>query len=354
MKKVLLDGRMLRYDQAGIGRYIWKLQEAIAEADKTSLDVQMLVDRRSRSCGEPSLPIRRVIAPVRSRIQSLMLWPELRGMDLVHFPDHGVPAGITKPTVVTVHDVSFLSHPETHSPESQRHYAEAVQSLRRANRIIAVSTYVSTALLERGLADVDRIIVVPEAAGLSGESPLRGEVWPSPYAVVVGTIQPRKNIEFASRAFSESRFSSQGMLLVVGALGYRGANIVRQVRSSGISDRTRFIGRVSDSVLRILISNAEFLLAPSLDEGFGLPVLEAMSLGTPVVASTGGALPELVGDAGLLVDPTDSDSMKVAIDQISDDDQLHNELRQRGLLRATQYTWSRTARETLAVYQTVL
>ena len=354
MKKVLIDGRMLRYDHAGIARYIWKLQEAIAESHKVPVDVQMLIDRRSRLFAKPAVPVRRVIAPVRSRVESLLLWPELRSVDLVHFPDHGIPAGVTKPTVVTVHDVSFLSHPETHSPESRRHYSEAVQSLRRANQIIAVSTHVRTELLDRGLAAVERITIVPEAAGLTSESPLCGEVWPSPYAVVVGTIQPRKNIEFVSRAFGESKFSSQGMLLVVGALGYRGVHIVRSVRASRISDRTRFIGRVSDAVLRILVSNAEFLLIPSLDEGFGLPALEAMSLGTPVVASTGGALPELVGDAGLLVDPTDSESMKAAIDRIADNDQLRADLRQRGFLRAAKYTWSRTARETVAVYQSVV
>lgn len=353
MKKVLIDGRMLRYDHAGIGRYIWNLQAAIAQEHDVSVDVQMLVDRRTRLNEAPSLPIRKVIAPVRTGMEGVLLFPGVRAMDLVHFPDHGVPVGVKKPSVVTVHDVSFLSHPETHSRQSRRHYTEAVKSLRRADQVIAVSTHIRTLLLNRGLADSERITVVPEAAGLRHDVLMRDELWPAPYAVAVGTIQPRKNIEIASRAFGESKFSSYGTLLVIGAIGYRGSHIVRSVRAGRNSDRVRFLGRVSDDVLHALVSNAEFLLAPSLDEGFGLPALEAMSLGVPVVASTGGALPELVGEAGLLVDPIDPESIRVAIDRLAEDAQLRGELRQRGLLRASSYTWSRTARETLAVYEMV-
>ena len=353
MKKVLIDGRMLRYDYAGIGRYIWNLQAAIAQDRETELDVEVLLDRRSRLSEEPALPIRRVIAPVRSGIEGVLLFPSIRAMDLVHFPDHGVPIGVKKPSVVTVHDVSFLGHPETHSLQSRRHYAEAIKSLRRADQVIAVSAHVRALLLDRGLADSERITVVPEASGLRHDVPMGDGLWPAPYAVAVGTIQPRKNIEIASLAFGESKFSSYGTLLVIGAVGYRGSEIVRSVRAGNNADRVRFVGRVSDAVLHSLVANAEFLLAASLDEGFGLPALEAMSLGVPVVASTGGALQELVGDAGLLVDPMDPESIRSAIDKLAEDAQLRDELRQRGLLRASRYTWSRTARETLAVYEMV-
>tara|TARA_B100000029_G_scaffold499686_1_gene570416 strand:+ start:317 stop:1381 length:1065 start_codon:yes stop_codon:yes gene_type:complete len=351
MKKVAIDGRMLRYDHAGIGRYIWNLQAAIAQEQEAPVDVQMLVDRRDRLNKEPALPIRRVIAPIRSGVEGVLLSPGIRAMDVVHFPDHGVPAGVKKPSVVTVHDVSFLSHPETHSLQSRQHYVQAIKSLRRAEQVIAVSAHVRTLLLDRRLADSERITVVPEAAGIRHDLPDREQLWPTPYAITIGTIQPRKNIEIASRAFGESRFSSYGTLLVVGAIGYKGANIVRSVRASRNSDRVRFVGCVSDTVLHSLLSNAEFLLAASLDEGFGLPALEAMSLGVPVVASMAGALPELVSDAGLFVDPVEPESIKVAIDKVAEDAQLRGELRKRGLIRASSYTWSRTAQETMAVYE---
>ena len=203
MKKVLIDGRMLRYDYAGIGRYIWNLQAAIAQDRETELDVEVLLDRRSRLSEEPSLPIRRVIAPVRSGIEGVLLFPSIRAMDLVHFPDHGVPSGVKKPSVVTVHDVSFLGHPETHSLQSRRHYAEAVKSLRRADQVIAVSAHVRTLLLNRGLADSERITVVPEASGLRHDVPMGDGLWPAPYAVAVGNF---KKLTYTANMFIYFQF----------------------------------------------------------------------------------------------------------------------------------------------------
>lgn len=352
MIAVTLDGRMLRHDQAGIGRYIWRLQEALGSLPHAGVDLALLVDRRGGLPGAPSLRAHPVFAPVRGRLERVLLPRILGGADLVHFPDHGIPRGVTCPAVVTAHDISFLTHPETHAASSRRHYEAAIQTLPRARAVIVPSQHVRSALVGRGLVEASRVHVVPYAPGLPPAGDMRdGQVWPSPFALMVGTIQPRKNIVLAARAFGASNFARQGSLLIAGSLGYRGSEIVRAVRSTPENGAVRFLGRVSDETLSRLLAHAEFLLMPSRDEGFGLPALEAMGFGTPVIAARAGTLPEVVGADALLVDPEDAGALTAAIDGLADNASLREALGARGRARAGIYSWERTARGTLAVYE---
>ena len=352
MTCVALDGRMLRHDRAGIGRYIWRLQEALGALPHAGIDLELLVDRRGCLPGKPSLRARQVFVPVRNRLERVLLPRALRGADLVHFPDHGIPVGVSRPSVVTVHDISFLSHPDTHAASSRGHYGTAIRTLRRARAIIAVSGHVRSALVERGLIEAGRVTVVPEAPGLPvSTDACKHRMWPLPFALLVGTVQPRKNVALAARAFAASRFAREGSLLIVGSLGYRGSEIIRSVRARQDNESVRFLGRVADTTLARLFGQAEFVLMPSRDEGFGLPALEAMAFGTPVIAARAGALPELVGDDALLIDPDDADGLTAAIDRLADDAGLRAALGARGRARAGDFSWERTARGTLAVYE---
>ncbi len=351
----MLDGRLLRYDRAGIGRYIWRLQEALAGLPQTDFDVKLLVDAFETKSSRSALPTKRVMVPARHGSERFLLPMQLRGASLVHWPDHGIPDGFGGPSIVTVHDLSFLTHPYTHSDRSLDHYQVAVRSLRKAEGVIAVSEYVRSRLLEKELANASRITVVPEAAGLPAvEFPNEERLWPTPFVLMVGTIQPRKNIVTACRAFSQSKFAREGRLLLVGSLGFSGSQIVRDVQSENPSGLVRFIGRVRDSVLARLFQQAEFVLVPSLDEGFGLSALESMSCATPVIAANAGALPELVGDGALLVDPEVTEDITAAIDRVASDSEFRMSLGERGRLRAQCFTWDRTARETLAVYRALV
>ncbi len=352
MRTVALDGRMLRHDRAGIGRYIWRLQEALAALPQDGVDIELLVDRRGGLPSRPSLRPRPVFAPVRGRLERYLLPRALRATDLAHYPDHGIPHGVNASAVVTVHDISFLTHPETHAAASRRHYAGAVRSWGRARAVIVLSEHVRAAILERDLVDEARLTVIPNAPGLSSaDDACDRRVWPEPFALMVGTIQPRKNVELAARAFGASRFAQQGTLLVAGALGYRGAEIVRAVRTEPRTDGVRFLGRVSDEMLVGLLSQAHFVLMPSLDEGFGLPAVEAMACGTPVIAAKVGTVPEVVGEDALLLEPNDVEGLTAAIDQLADDEGLRAALGARGRARAAEFSWERTARDTLAVYE---
>ncbi len=352
MRTVVLDGRMLRHDHAGIGRYIWRLQEALAALSPDGLDIQLLVDRRGGLPGRPTLRARPVLAPVRGRLERVLLPQALRGADLAHFPDHGIPGGASCPAVVTVHDISFLTHPETHSASSRRHYEGAIQTIRDARAVIVLSRHVRAALVDRGLVDAAQVAVIPNAPGLpAAAQECRSRVWPAPFALMVGTIQPRKNIELAARAFGESTLARHATLLIAGSIGYRGPEIIRAVRLEHGADAVRFLGRVSDDMLAGLLAQAEFLLMPSLDEGFGLPAVEAMSCGTPVIAARAGTVPEVVGDDALLIEPDDAEELTEAINRLADDSELRTALRKRGRIRAGEFSWERTARDTLAVYE---
>ena len=352
MRTVALDGRMLRHDRAGIGRYLWRLQEALAALPPDGIDLLMLVDRRGGLPGRPALRARPVLAPVRGRPERILLPHALRGADLAHFPDHGIPDGSSCPAVVTVHDISFLTHPETHSDSSRRHYERAIQTLRRARAVIVLSRHARAALVGRGLAEAAQVSVIPNAPGLPAPAQgLKSRAWPAPYALMVGTIQPRKNIALAARAFAASAFARQATLLIAGSIGYRGPEIVRAVRNQRGAGTVRFLGRVSDDMLVRLMAQAEFLLMPSLDEGFGLPAVEAMSCGTPVIAARAGPVPEVVGDDAVLIEPDNSEELTAAIDRLGDDAELRVALGARGRVRSGEFSWERTAHATLAVYE---
>ncbi len=349
----ILDGRMLYRDRAGIGRYIWELQRALAElgappGGRTTI----LMDARDGRAQSASLPVRRAATPARHALEPLTMRAELRGARVAHFPDHGVPPGVRVPAVATVHDVSFLTRPDTHHPTSRAFYTKAVKTLLRAERVIAVSEWGRREIVARGLADPARVTVVPEAPATTLDAPHDSgpDDAPPPYGLIVGTIQPRKNLPRVAEAFLHTRASRDSRLLVVGAIGYRGTEIVRAVRAIDPNRRIRFIGQASDALLAGLLRRASFVLLASLEEGFGLPALEAMNAGVPCVVSDSGALPEVTAGAALTVDPGDVDSITAAVDRLVDDRGLQETLVQRGRARAADFSWARAAASTAEIY----
>src|SRR5262249_42286431 len=181
----------------------------------------------------------------------------------------------------------------------------------------------------------------------------------SPFLLFVGTLEPRKNLRALLEAYRRLLSSHTGegdapTLAVAGARGWWYRDLYRLARELGLDGRVRFLGRVPDADLPPLYSAAAAFVYPSLYEGFGLPPLEALACGTPVVCSDRSSLPEVVGDAGLLVDPTQPAALAGALARILDDPALRQELRGRGLERAARYTWARTAAETVQVYEQAL
>ena len=237
------------------------------------------------------------------------------------------------PLVVTVHDLAVLRHPGTFNQWTRRYSRLAVPRVARAaRRLIAVSEFTRRELVELLRVPEEKFRVIPNAVG----QPFRpdGPKAEGDYVLAVGTLEPRKNL--ASVQEAARRLGVE--LRVVGAEGWG------HVAAEG------WLGRVSDEELAALYRGARCLVYPSLYEGFGIPVLEAMACGTPVVTGAGGATEEVAGGAAVLIDPRDLESIAGGIEHASS---KHDELAARGLDRARRFTWDRVAAETWNVYQEV-
>jgi glycosyltransferase involved in cell wall biosynthesis len=233
--------------------------------------------------------------------------------------------------VVTVHDLAVLRHPETFNQWTRRYSRLAVPRVARAaRRVIAVSEFTRGEIVELLGVPAERIDVIPNAVG-----PPFVPDGPAPdgdYVLAVGTLEPRKNLAAAQEAARRI-----GMpLKVVGARGWGGVEV------------DGWLGRVSDDELAALYRGARCLVYPSLYEGFGIPVLEAMACGTPVVTGGGGATEEVAGGAAVLVDPRDPVAIAIGIEEAA---ARRDELRTKGVERAAQFAWERVAAQTRAVYE---
>jgi glycosyltransferase involved in cell wall biosynthesis len=256
---------------------------------------------------------------------------EARGLDVLHCPTFRGPVRSRVPVVVTVHDLAVLRHPGTFNQWTRRYSRLAVPRVARAaRRVIAVSEFTRGEIVELLGVPADRLRVIPNAVGepFGREGPAAA----GDYVLAVGTLEPRKNLAAAQQA--AGRLGVE--LKVVGAQGWGGVEV------------DGWLGRVSDEELAALYRGARCLVYPSLYEGFGIPVLEAMACGTPVVTSTGGATEEVAGGAAVLVDPHDPTAIAAGIEEAV---ARRDELRTRGLERAARFTWGRVAAETRAVYQ---
>ncbi len=363
-----LDARLLAYNRGGIARYITALGHALAAlpAPAPFDDLVAIYHRKDRARALATSGWRGLTAwtPPHHRIERYALALELapRRLDLLHSPDH-VPSGAgAARSVVTMHDLSFLLYPATHSAASRRYYAQVAWTVERADRIIAVSEATKRDLVREVGADPARIRVVHEAA-----TPMPDPVAPSgdnqplapfaqPYVLSVqASIEPRKNVPRLIEAFAQARRAHPALRLVVaGGPGADEPAGRAAVARHDLAAAVDFPGVLPETLLRASYRGALALAYPSLYEGFGLPLLEAMSAGTPVIAARVSSLPEVAGDAALLVDPLDVDALAGALVQVAGDEALRADLATRGFRRVRRFSWERAARETLAVYREAL
>lgn len=303
------------------------------------------------------LPVRRMWTH-RGLARELLRHPP----DVLFVPSHVVPLllppGRLPPTVVTIHDLGYHRYPKAHT-RFQRAYLEwsTRWSVAAATEVIAVSRATAADLVRWAGAPADKVSVVYEAAPeLTVPPPRAREAVRSryalarPYALYVGTIQPRKNLSRLIEAYA--RLPDPGWdLVLAGGRGWLSDALYAQATTSGVAGRVHFPGYIPDSDLPGLLAGATCFCFPSLFEGFGLPVLEAQSLGVPVMTANSSSLPEIAGDAALYVDPTDVDAIAAAMLRLSQDEELRRQLIAAGYENVKRFSWDKAARETLAVLE---
>ena len=286
-------------------------------------------------------------------------------IDLFHSPAPEIPPETCGPLVFTLHDVTFISHPECHTLDNRVSALTSVSlTACRAARFIAVSHHTKAQAIEHlGIPD-EQIEVIHSAADPYFHRTESADLHRSvtqrlgierPYVLAVGSLEPRKNliglIDGMSHLPTEQR--GQLSLVVAGPPGWRNDQIHDRLRRADGELSICQVGCVSRDDLNVLYSFAEVFVYPSLSEGFGFPVVEAMACGAPVVTSDSSSLPEVAGTAALLVDPTNPEAIGDAISRVVSDDATREDLRARSLARAQEFSWQRTAARTVALYRQV-
>ncbi|MBN1811607.1 MAG: glycosyltransferase family 4 protein [Anaerolineae bacterium] len=354
------------YRSAGVHQYIYQLLCHLEQTD--DLRYTVLV-------GEGEIPPNASLSSLRSRwptgrVPVRVLWEHLVqpwtlhqiDADLVHGPVFIAPLISTCPTVITIHDLSFIRLPHLFRPANRLYLTVMTRlSAQRARRLIAVSAHTAAESAELLGVPMERIDVI-----YHGVDPIfrplpddeieafrQRQGLPDQFVLCVGTLEPRKNHTRLVEAFARI-YDGKSKLVLVGGKGWLYDELFAKVEALGLNEAIAFKGYVANEDLPLWYNAATVFAYPSLYEGFGMPILEAQACGTAVMTSTAPPLPETAGDAALLVNPRDAGDLAANLKRLLTDEPLRSELEERGLARARQFTWMRTAQETACVYRRAL
>lgn len=375
--KIGIDYTAAIHQSAGIGRYTHELINALAAVSPTNGTAPhyrlFVADAGSQFDTLPPGPnfswhptriSERWLARLWFRLHLPLPIQTWTGpLDLYHATDFVLPPVMPKTrTIVTIHDLSFVREPAITMPGMSRHLNTWVpHSVNRADHVIAVSEATRQDLIELYHTPPDKISVLYHGVG-SEFNPITDAAKLSairkkyhldevPFVLSVGTIQPRKNYRRLIQAFAH--IDPPLKLVIGGGKGWQVEEVFNEIEQLGLTDRVHFPGYIADADLPALYSAATLFIYPSLYEGFGLPALEAMACGTPVIASNQSSLPEVVGNAGLLVDPRDVGAIAASMTHLLEDANRRQELSALGLQQAARFTWPEMGAKLLNLYKKV-
>jgi len=362
----LLSGRA-GYRSAGVHQYIYHLLRHLGESGGGLRYTVML--------GEGLLPPDVTLAALQSRWPTSraavrVAWEQLVqpralrriGADLAHGPVFVGPLLASCPVVVTIHDLSFMRFPDLFRPANRLYLTVLTRlSARRARRLIAVSAHAAAESVRLLGVPAERIDVVyhgvdPAFRPLPEDEVLafrRRRGLPERFVFFVGTLEPRKNLVRLVEAFARVRDDRVGLVLA-GGKGWLYDELFASVEALGLNEQVIFPGYVMSEELPLWYNAATLLAYPSVYEGFGLPVLEAQACGTPVLTSNVSSLPEAAGDAAVMVDPYDVESLAEGLNRLLAGESLRHDLRAAGLVHAKKFSWPRAAQDTARVYHRAL
>jgi glycosyltransferase involved in cell wall biosynthesis len=364
---------------AGIGRYTRELVGALVETNQTESFVLFSAKQPAQVPVAARIPQAANVsyhqAPVSER-WLYRLWYRLDlpirvewvtgKLDLFHSPDFVLPpVAHDIPTLLTVHDLSFVHFPETFTPSLVNYLNKIVpRSVSRSSHILADSEATRRDLLEMYQVPLDKITVLYSGVNKRFK-PVNKErrlqvvrdkygVGRRPYILSVGTLQPRKNYEMLIRAFRPVAAANPHNLVIAGGKGWLYDRMIEEISRQGLEDRVQLVGFVDDEDLPALYSDASLFAYPSLYEGFGLPLLEAMACGVPVLNSNASCLPEVAGAATKQLPPNDQQTWSVAMMSLLSNAEERSRMVAAGFLQARRFTWERAAQQLSAIYDRLL
>ena len=365
--RILVDYRPALKERSGVGEYTHELVRALLAtfppaAPSGALDLT-LFSSSWKDRFEPSADLVGATV-VDCRVPGSLLnlawhrlgWPAAetltrRGFDVTHSLHPLLLPARNAAQVVTIHDLNFLSHPERTRAEIRRDYkALARRHARRSDSVVVVSKFTASEVERQLGVPFDRISVC--SPGAPAWAPRERPPADGGYVLFFGTLEPRKNVGGLLDAYERLAARRPGLppLVLAGKATAAAQPWLDRLARAPLGGLARHIGYVDPANRRALYEGARLLVQPSFEEGFGIPVIEAMTLGVPVVASNRGALPEVLGDAGALVNPDDSEQLAAAIEQILDDDAYVAQSAARSIARAREFSWGRTARRMYETY----
>ncbi len=359
---------------AGIGVYVRNLVDALLAQDASNQYTLLTSGRASPDHSFPTaknVQGRNIFIPDR---YLNILWYRLHApipatlftgaIDIYHGPDFVLPPlGKHVRKIVTIHDLAFLEHPEYAVPSLAAYLRKVVpEAVAAADIVTTVSNEVSRTLVEHFHTPREKLVVVPLGVNryfrrvtdplLLDATRYKFDL-KHPLVLAVGTQEPRKNHSGLIKAFYKAQKEKNGpaMLAIAGNTGWLYEETQQLVKELHLEKKVRFLGRVTDHELVTLYSSADIFAFPSFFEGFGIPPIEAMACGAPVITSNTSSLPEVAGDAALLVDPHNVDELAEAITRLTKDEGLRDELRQKGYQRVKEFSWEVSANKMLTLYQ---
>lgn len=372
---VALNTSILRAPRTGIGQYLVGLTQALSVDPEFDLTLfngwswqSELPAAALPGYSMASSLIKRWVPnayALRRQIEQRRFTRGSKEADIYHDPSLW-PFEFDGPMVMTLHDLTHVHFPETQPQdrllEIQRH---AGRSVERAQRILVDSDFIGGEVCRHYGVKAERIAVAPLGYAQrfhprSSEqlmAPLQAlNLQPGEYLLCVGTLEPRKNLQLALRAYERlsAAIRARYPLVVVGMAGWRAEQLTAQLQRAVAGGQVRLLGYQNDRTVAELLAGARLLVFPSLYEGFGLPVLEAMASGTPVVLTRSSALPEVAGSAGTYIDVQDERDCANAVQRLIDDQAYWQQQRNAGLKRAQAFSWQRCAQITADVYRQVM
>lgn len=388
--KIAIDCSLVPGARGGIGQYSYNLAHALARVDTENTyseyilfpAINHILHPEYKKVDLPDTGNFRVVfrtIPVHFQLMRYLWLPGMPGSlreymlgglgaDLYHSHTYCVPRfrDKKKRLVVTVYDVSVLTHPECHTRTNRDFCLRGIKdAVRHADGIIAISEHTKADLIDYFNAPPELITVTHLAASSAYreikdpaalQAAAKKYALPENYILFVGSLEPRKNVRTLLKAYSllPERLKKEFSLVVAGGKGWLNSDIPASAKELKISERVKFAGYIEDPDIAAVYSGAAVFAYPSLYEGFGLPILEAMSCGTPVVTSDTSSMPEVAGGAAALVSPHSAEGIAAALSRVLERAEVRREMKEKGLKRAALFSWDKCARETLAVYRKVV